>query len=412
MSNAPFLERARLEREQEREASARLALGGYVVARLVERLLTAEDTAESRQAIRWQIEAVRRHVRELPPDLPETAHLRGITEAVPIDGRPLAGLRLSIMAYAYFLEHEARLEEALQALALAVRTYGQRVPPADFATTALFAGRLNRLLTRWPEATSCYGAAEAAADAVGDLVLALRSRLGRSAVLRGQGNLPAAVGMAEDVARLAAEANLGDVEAMAWADIGAAHSVMGKRVEAVHALYQAFRLTEDALQRMRLLGDLGVGLRELGAQAEARLAFEIVVASKTSFLVRTNALLELMALESAVGNRMSFQRRRVEAEEVRDRMPPSMLTDYHFKTGQSLARFGQTTRARAMLAAGLDLAKASHLNAWYFRFEEALANLSGGESRKPEHLLLGVLDGSPAVQEVAVGLREYALLAT
>ena len=62
----------------------------------------------------------------------------------------LASLRLSLIAYAYFLEHEGRLEEALDMLALAVRTHGAggaRRP--EFAASALFAGRLNRLLARW-----------------------------------------------------------------------------------------------------------------------------------------------------------------------------------------------------------------------------------------------------------------------
>jgi hypothetical protein len=139
-----------------------------------------------------------------------------------------------------------------------------------------------------------------------------------------------------------------------------------------------------------------------------RLAFDIVVASKAGFLVRTNALLELMELESAQGNRMAFERRRAEASRLRERMPPSMLADYHFKLGVGLARFGQFARAHSVLTAGLQLAEVHHINAWYFRFERVLANLSECEIREPEHVPVTSLSGSPAVQEVAVGLREYA----
>ena len=103
---------------------------------------------------------------------------------------------------------------------------------------------------------------------------------------------------------------------MALTDLGAVYALEGRRVEAVQANYEAFRLTEDALQRMRVLGDLGMGLKEIGAADGARIAFEIVVGARTSFLVRTNALLELMELESSVGNRMAFERRRAEAEKV------------------------------------------------------------------------------------------------
>ena len=252
----------------------------------------------------------------------------------PIGPQPFAGLRLSLMAYAYFLEHEGRLEEALEVLALAVRTHGSEVPAGDFAASALFAGRLNRLLARWNEATACYMSAESAAERAGDRVLGLRSRLGRGAVLRGQGNLPLARAIVEVVIEAARGAGLRDVEAIALMDLGAVYAIEGRRVEAVQANYEAFRLTEDALQRMRVLGDLGIGLEEIGAVDGARIAFELVVGARTSFLVRTNALLELMELESSVGDRMAFERRRAEAEKVQSRMPPSMLTDYLLQGGR------------------------------------------------------------------------------
>ena len=382
-----------------------------MVSRLIDRLLGRDSDEGAREGLLWQLDAVRRHLRELPPDSPESAHLHGIADAVPIAPQPLAGLRLSLMAYAYFLEHEGRLEEALEVLALAVRTHGPEVPAGDFAASALFAARLNRLLARWNEATTCYMSAESAAEGAGDRVLALRARLGRGAVLRGQGNLPLARATVEVVIEAARNAGLRDVEAMALTDLGAVFAVEGRRVEAVQANYEAFRLTEDALQRMRVLGDLGIGLKEIGATDGARIAFELVVGARTSFLVRTNALLELMELESSVGDRMAFERRRAEAEKSQSRMPPSMLTDYYYKAGVGLARFGQAGRGRQYLTAGLALAEAHRLNAWYFRCEKVLANLTACELREPEPATHPGLGDLPAVQAVAVGLREYAAAA-
>jgi hypothetical protein len=186
------------------------------------------------------------------------------------------------------------------------------------------------------------------------------------------------------------------------------YSVEGKKVEFVQANYRAFVLTEDPLQRMRILGDIALGLMELGVLDVARLAFDIVIASNASFGVRTNAMLELMAMESATGDRMAFQRRRAEVEEVVGRMPPSMLADYHYKTGVGLARFGQTGRARALLKAGLALSESHRLNAWYFRFDRTLAELSEEGAREPERATDADWSSSPALCEVAVGLREYA----
>jgi hypothetical protein len=208
---------------------------------------------------------------------------------------------------------------------------------------------------------------------------------------------------------------LREVQSMAYADLGAVCATQGLRMEAMQANYQAFRLSEDTLQRMRVLGDLGVCLLALGASEAARLAFEIVVDSNTSFHVRTNAVLELMDLESQVGNRVAFERRRTQAEEVRDRMMPSLAADYHFKTGVGLARFGRYKRAKGLLSAGQQLAEEHGLNVWYFKFESELAAVEAAEAgaaknREPETTSPPAYDESPAIEEVADGLREYALV--
>lgn len=412
LTYAAFLENARRERERARDMSARLALGAYVVARLVDRLLSLPEDEEAREGLLWQLEAVGRHMGDLPTDAPEAAHLRGITESIQIGCGESPALRLGLTAYAYFLEHEGRVEEALDILSLAARTHGASLPPAEFATTALFAGRLNRLLARWSCATTCYAAAESAAQVVGDAVTVLRSRLGRAAVMRGQGNLPLAHSGVLEVVEEARKLGLRDVQALAYADLGSVCANQGLRVEAVRANYQAFMHSEDILQRMRVLGDLGVCLLEIGAYEPARLAFEIVVSSNTSFLVRTNAVLELMNLEAAVGNQMAFERRRAQAGDACGRMTPSMAADFHYKAGTGLARFGRVARARDIFTAGLKLAEAHQLNVWYFRLEQALSELDNSQAREPEPATPPAeLSNAPAVLEVAVGLREYALFA-
>lgn len=412
LRHAPFLERARVERDLDREVSARLALAAYVTARLVDRLHEGATDDESREAFTWQVEAVRRHLSDLPAELPETAHLVGILEAVPPAGKAPTGLRLGLTAYAYFLEHEARLSEALEVLGLAARCHGRAIPPGEFAAIALFAARLHRLQAHWAAANASYAAAEEAGQAAGDMVTVLRSRLGRTGVLRGQGNLPASRALAESVLRTAEELSLRDVQAMASADLGAVLVLQGQFPESVQARYRAFRLADDQIQRMRYLGELGEGLTQIGAYGAARTAFEIVIASQASFLVRTNAILELMELESGVDNRVAFERLRAEAETVRERMPPSMKADYLYKVGVGLARFSKVARAREVLSDGLRLSEANGLNAWYFRIERALQSLASGAAdaiREPTLPAPSGLSELPAVQEVALGLREYAL---
>jgi tetratricopeptide (TPR) repeat protein len=408
LSYEPFLERARVEREQDRDASARLALGGYVVARLVDKLLLLRDDAESGEAFRWQLEAVRRHVSELSDDAPETAHLAGIVTAVPNVMPAPSSLWMSLTAYSYFLEHEARLEESLEMLMLAARTQGQETSPADFAAYALFAGRLNRQLARWDMATSCYTAAEAAASHVGDSLSMLRSRLGVGAVHRGRGNYPAARASAERVVQDATELRLTDAQAMAYADLGVVCSLQGLPLEAIQAYFKAFQLSTDALQRMRALGDLGLGLYEIGAYDAARLAFQIVADSDAKLLVRINARLELMDLESSSGNRVAFERCRTRLEEDRDRMSPSMACDFGYKLGAGLARFGQLSRARAELMAVRGIAEKHKLNAWFFKIDQKLGQLAVPASLESPTHEVSELSEAAEVEELMAGLRQYA----
>jgi tetratricopeptide (TPR) repeat protein len=408
LNHEAFLERARLQREQERNDSARLALGGYIVARLVDKLLTIETDLAAADGFHWQLGAVRRHVDELPANWPETSHLSGIVSAVLTEGRRSAALGKHLTAYAYFLEHEGRLEESLEILALAARSDGPQLVPTEFVRYALLGGRLNRLLTRWEAAHACYRAAEESALSLGDLNSAFRSQLGRANALRGQGNLPQARATVEGVIKDAAHHNFADVSSDAFLDLGAVFVLQGLDSEALQAVYQAFVLSPDGSQQMRILGELGVKLQKVGALEAARLAFEIVVASNPSFHVRTNALLELMELDSAAGNRVGFERLRQEAALCREKMAPSTAVDYGYKVGTGLMRFQQSERAREFLSEALQLSEHHGLNEWYFRVERALQELEAG-TKEQGAPAPAEANHTPAVQQMTAHLREYAL---
>jgi tetratricopeptide (TPR) repeat protein len=403
-----FLERARLERERGDDAGSRGALAGYLVARLIERSLDGSESDEERQAYAWQLDSARRYVAELDVQMAEVRHLEGIVEALRVsEGGCNAGVRVALNAFAYFLENEGRLAEALDVLGLAARTYGTAIPKADFAAVALFAGRLNRLQARFEAATAAYTAAEESACDVGDVIGQLLSRLGRANVLRGQGNLPLARATVEQIiAEASAASELGDVLSRAYADLGEVLALQGHRLEALKANYDAFRLTHDPVSRMRVLGDLGIKLAELGYRDTARVAFEIVVTSNTSFIVRTNARIELMELESGAGNRVAFERHRGELRDTVSRMPPSMKVDFLCKTGVGLARFGQTARAREAWADGMRLAEAHRLNEWYFRLERMCVSLDDCASAPLPRLEPATPPA--AIADLAAGLQAYA----
>ena len=153
--------------------------------------------------------------------------------------------------------------------------------------------------------------------------------------------------------REATELDLREVQGLAYAEAGVLYGLQGLRLESLDAHYRSFQLTDDPVERMRILGDLAVGLIEMGAYDVARIAFEIVARSQARVLVRINAALELMGLEPGAGNRVAFERWRAVVQGQRDSMSPSMTVDYNYKLGAGLAGFGQTKRAQIFFCHGL-----------------------------------------------------------
>jgi tetratricopeptide (TPR) repeat protein len=294
---------------------------------------------------------------------------------------------------------------------LAARAHQAELSAGDFVALALFAARLNRRLAQWDDSVKCYDAARDVAEVLGDHDARLRGCLGPGSVLRDQGNLPKARAIAEGVLKQAAELQLAEVQAIAYSDLSAVYTLQGMKLEALEADYQAFLLTPDATERMRVLGDLGISLLEMGAHDVARVAFDIILNSKASFRVRMNALIESMELESTVGNRVAFERLRAAAEANRERMPPSMATDYLYKTGTGFARFGQVTRGCQVLQTALSFAEVHKLNTWYFKIEGAICDLEKAQREQERSTApVGESTRSPILEQMEAGLREYAAL--
>lgn len=373
LAHESFLTRARTERIQDNDCAARQALGAYLVARLIDRLLELDDSDEAAQSFAWQIEGCRRFTSDLPADDPEVSHLRGIVDAVSADavGRTSVA-RVTVNAYAYFLEQAGRWEDALDIFALAGRMWGTAIPERELPELALSTARLNCLLARWERASYAYHTAEMSAKALGDVQLEMRARLGLATVACGEGNLPLARATVERVIAETTDPRLSDIQAMAHADLGTVLTRQGQPANAIRAMYHGFLRVQDPAQRTALLGDLGIGLAAAGAYDAARHALEMVVESSTLFQYTINARIELMDVESLVNNRVAFERHRTAARAVLERMPPGMAVGFRYKSGIGLARFGQLDRATVLWQEALALAEAHQLNEWYFTIDRTL----------------------------------------
>lgn len=413
LAHEPFLTRARAEHDAGRPEGARMALGAYALVRLLDTALPAAAMPEPGGQIGSPVANLRRRLEVLPRGEAEPAHLGAIVAALdePTEQRRRAGIRAGSLAYAFFLEQEGRLAEALDMVAVAARTWDGAIPAADFGTLALHAARLNRLMARWPVAMAAYQDAEEAGTEAGDRIITLRGRLGQGAVLRGQGNLPASQAIARSVIADAEAPELRQIQAGAYADLGVVYMLMERRIDALVAMYESFLRTVDPVDRMHVLGDLGIGLAEAGAHETARLAFGIVVTTSSSALLRMNARLELMALDAAANNRVAFEQHRQAAREFADQMPPSMACDYRYKAGRGLAAFGQAARGRALIVEALRIAEAQGLNEWYFRLERALGDLAVPDAQAaaaPARRDTADPHVEAALARMASGLQEFA----
>ena len=414
LAHEPFLSRARVEHDAGRSEAARIALGAYALARVLDACIPLAELGPVAGEIGTPAANLRRRLDALPAGEVEVAHLGSIVAALDetSDGRRRGALRASIMAYAFFLEQDGRLTEALDMLAIAARTWSGEIPASEFGTLSLHVARINRLLARWSAATDAYRMAENAGASCGDRVIRLRGRLGQGAVLRGQGNLPASKAIARSVIAEAEDPELRHIQAGAYADLGVVYMLMERRIDALVATYEAFLRTVDPTQRMRVLGDLGVGLADVGAEDTARLAFRIVLDTSSSALLRMNARLELMALDAAAGNRVAFEQHRQAARDFADQMTPSMACDYRYKAGRGLAGFGQAGRGRALISEALEIAETHGLNEWYFRLERALGELAvpAVPTNEPARAWRDGADphAQSALARMASGLQEFA----
>ena len=378
-ATASFLERPESDQSSRDETRRRAALGAYLVARLIERVVEQRDGAEPPDGLHWQRDSTLHYLQDLPTGDAESAHLGRIVRAVePRPRQRLTGIRIALHDYAAWLEHEGRLREALETLRLTASTWLGAIPPAEFAALALFAGRINRELHRWDYADESFAAAlEAAADC-GDQAAHLRARLGAAGVMRARGDLCRARQEVEWVIAAAeGHGHLRAVLGLAYADLGAVLARSGRPVEAVRALYDAYHRMPDPIQRLRIMGELGVGLAELGANDAARLAFGLVTESRIGVLVRAAAAMELMDLASAERDRVGFERHRAAVRELAPRMPAEVAVDFGFRTALGFARFGQFARSREIWCETRALASANGLHEWHRTIEHVLRGLDG-----------------------------------
>ncbi len=403
--HTPFLERASEPGNRFRAH----ALGAFLTLRAIDRI--AEDPGFLKSdLIVYQLRAAANYLEELEPETNDTNYLREIVRVAQrvsvTSNRRL--LWSPLLAFAYWLENELRLDESLDILETTLRLREGSQAREEIAAY-LQQGRVLRLSGRFVESRGAYEAGRGLAERHGDLRSAMVSRIGHAGIMQKTGDLPASERELRNVWALAQECGDEYVEARACHDLAVTMHEMGRPKEGVALAFRAFRLYEESVQRVRALLDTGTFLKQLGHYSAAKQAFSLGLDTNPNPEIRVNIVLELLELTFLVQDRVGFERCRRELEGVYDNLPAHESVDFEKKVGAGLAAFGSVREGKAHLRKGIELAEKYGLGQRVFELEALLRELGDGQAPKthtPEFQHHD-LDVDPGVRETIENL--YAL---
>ncbi len=390
----PFLQRAA---DSGAEPASSHALAAFLTMRLVDQFAT-DRPSPPEDALAYQVRATRDFIKGLQSPSVESNHLYEIVRVAAGIGafRKARLLWPPLLAFAYWLEQELRLEEALDVLRTGLCLGTDGATESEIAAH-LQLGRVFRLAGRFEQAHDSYAAASRLAARAGDGHSVLLSRIGRGLVAQQVGNLPEAERLIHGVLDEAKRTGDRDAEARACHDLAVTHAFMGREASAVEHSFQAFKLYEQRPQRTRALGDTGIMLKELGHYSAAKRALLHCVELEPPPELRVRALVELMELGAYMQDRLAFERWRRELAERYEQLPPDEQVEYEIKLGYGLAMFDRGPEGVKHLEQAVALAEQYGLGERLFRAESLLKEVRDDEER--------ALAAPPAETEPAPELR-------
>jgi len=369
----PFLSRAQ---RSEGTLEQRRALGAFLTLRLVDQFAKKHESDEERAGLRYQMKATREYVEVLPSNAVDAEHQRHIVGACDqvIDADSRRALWPPMLAYAFWLEKDLQLPEALDVLCTILQLY-DGTNARDCLAAIRQQARVLRLLGRFDEAHEAYDRGERLATDFGDQHSTLLFRIGRAILAQKTGNLPQSERELRAVMAEAKQAGDSAAQAAATHDLAIALHLLNRTADAIQMAFLAYELYEDHLSQQRALSDTGVLLKELGHLQAARQALQAILEDNPSKEVRSRAILELVEVSALTGDRFSFERWKREAESFREALPVDEVTNLEYALGIGLASFGSHGDAQRHLENAIALAEQTGLGERLFTAEKALREL-------------------------------------
>ena len=369
--HTPFLERA--SRPGNRERSH--ALGAFLTLRAVDRV--AENGVID--GLAYQLRACANYLEQLHPSTNEVSHLRDIVrvaqEVLRVGSRVL--MWAPLLAFAFWLENEMRLDEALDVLETSLR-FGDGLSAEETAARLQLA-RVLKLAGRFVESLRAYDQAAAMASGRGDWRSEMVSKIGRAEVKRKTGDLRHAERELRYVLSVARKRPDQFIEARALHDLAVVAFHADRATEAVPLAFRAFELYDDAHQRGRALNDVGMFLKGLGHYTAAKEAFLLVLRDEIGER-QAKTELELLELASLVQDRLGFERWRRELNAKSERLLPEDRVDFEIKLGIGLAGFESPDEALFRLNQGVAIAEKYGFGQRVFEAERLIAEIKEGNS--------------------------------
>jgi tetratricopeptide (TPR) repeat protein len=364
----PFLARA----SEPGAEHGRHALGAFLTLRLADRFRPDEEPSHP-LALAYQIRATRDYLLDLHPQNAEVKHLLEVVRLADAvqKGAVRSTLWPPLLAYAFWLEENLQLEQALDTVETALGLNDGTGSTEEIAAL-LQRGRVLRLLGRFDDARQSYGAARQRAESGGDTHSMLLARIGDAIIMRQVGNFPASEKALREILKEAEKLGDRDAAARTYHDLGLVLVYRRKPGEGIAYLYQAFESYERPAHKLRALSDVGEALKREGNYTAARDAFAIVLRDRPPEDMRACTMIALLELSAKMEDRVGFSRWKREITAIAEDLPAERLADFHLQLGLGCAAFGQTRSAERSLRQAITVATRYGLNEYVFSAEAAL----------------------------------------
>jgi tetratricopeptide (TPR) repeat protein len=398
----PFLARA----SEPGAEHGRHALGAFLTLRLADRFRPDEEPSHP-LALAYQIRATREYLVDLHPQNPEAKHLLEVVRLA--DAVQKGGARSilwpPLLAYAYWLEEQLHLDEALDAVETALGLNDGGAPTEEVAAL-LQRGRVLRLVGKFDDARQSYGAARQHAEKLGDTHSTFLARIGDAIVMQKVGNLPGSERALRTILEQARAARDSDAQARAHHDLGAVLLHRDRSHEAIPHLYRAFELYERPAHKLRALSDVGEALKRHGKYSAARDAFLVVLRTGAPDDMRACTMIALLELSGLMGDRVGLARWKREIAVIAGELPAERQADFHLQLGLASLALGQLRTAEQSLRKAIAVAEKHQLNEYSFRAENALQGIvNKSASDRVEPPTVSEAEGSREVVAVAEKLE-------